>query len=670
MLQFLRFFLAILCVAQMASLAYAVKTDQAEVSLLSARQSFTPEQQQLAFGLKFQLQPDWKIYWRAPGAGGKPPILHWQEKSRNVAGLEIQWPYPKRFRTYGLLSNGYEGHVVLPLIVTRKPNEQDLELNITVDFFICNIICIPDQVVVQRTLSVGNGALNPDDFQRITDAQKRVPSTEYSTFTVSRPEAIQGHDGRMRIDWTVDNPAAFSNIDVFFDAEAEFSEPVFDFTPDRKQFRLSVEARRMKPESDIALVFQESADTFSRHESTDIMISGLAWGWVLLLALAGGMLINVMPCVLPVLFVKIFAALNHQAERTRQGFFVMSLGIICTFGALGGVFAALRAGGAALHWGMQFQQPIFLTAMVFVLMAFATQLLGWWQIPLPRLFSAPQKGLFGDFTTGILTAILATPCSAPLVGTSIGLALFVPPVQMIIILLTMGLGMALPYLLLAAYPPILKLLPKPGKWMETLKVLLALSVFGTALWVVWLLLAQIGINGAFTVLIVASLMVFALGMVKFPETKIAPHRFKLAVLLVLLGLMLPTRFEPPDTASTISEGWQAFAPETITEHIAHGKTVLVDISADWCITCQVNDRLVLNQPEILAWRKRDAVMAMRGDWSRPDAKIKAFLARYQKQALPFAILFTPHAPEGILLPELLTMTAFQRIHREAKAQEF
>ena len=409
---------------------------------------------------------------------------------------------------------------------------------------------------------------------------------------------------------------------------------------------------------------------YKRQEFAGIQAEGLAWGWVLLLALAGGLLINVMPCVLPILFVKIFGALKHEPEKTRQGFFVMSLGIISTFGVLGGIFALLRAGGVALHWGMQFQQPLFLTAMVFVLMAFATQLLDWWHIRLPARFAAPQKGVFGDFIAGVLTAILVTPCSAPLVGTSIGLALFLQPIQMITILLTMGLGMALPYLLLATCPPILKILPRPGKWMETLKVLLACSVLGTALWMAWLLSAQIGVNGAITVLIIASLMAFALGMVKFPETKIAPHRFKLAILLAGLGLMLPMRFEAPTETSSLPEGWQKFAPQTITKHLENGKTVLVDISADWCLTCQVNDQLVFSQPKILEWRKRDDVIAMRGDWSRPDTTIKAFLGRYQKQALPFAILFTPHAPEGILLPELLTMNAFQQIINTAQAEKF
>lgn len=672
MIRFLLCFLAILFAAGSVSATETAKTEQAEVTLLAAQHSLDLGQDQVLMGLEFRLQPGWKIYWRAPGAGGRPPVLNWREGSRNIAALEVQWPFPSRFLTYGLISNGYENQVILPLIVTRNQTDRGLELDMRVDFFICNSICIPDQVLLRRKLVNGEGSSSLD-AARILAAQSRVSKTGTSALKIAESGAIQGHDGQRRMDWIIDSPVALAEIDAFFDAEAEFSYPVFDFTPDRRQVRLSVQAERLDPDESIALVLKtktDAATVFSRHEQAGTHGSGIAWGWVLLLAFAGGVFINVMPCVLPILCIKIFAAMNRPPERRR--FLVMSLGIISTFGVLGGVFALLRATGTALHWGMQFQQPVFLSAMVFVLAAFGTQLLGWWQIRLPGLaqFSATPTGILGDFMIGVITAILATPCSAPLVGSSIALALFLQPLQMILILLVMGAGMAMPYLLLALYPPILGFLPRPGRWMEYLKILLACSVFGTAFWMVWLLLAQIGLDGAMTIFVIAALMVFALGMVKFPETKIAPHRFKLAILLLVLGLVVPTRFQAPDSVQNLSEGWQGFAPETIARHVADGKTVLVDISADWCLTCQVNDRLVFDRPEMVAWRGQDNVVPMRGDWSKPDAEIKSFLARYQKQALPFAILFTPRAPEGILLPELVTMSAFRQIHAEAQAQEF
>ena len=286
MTHFLRFFWTVFLIVQLLPTAHAVQTDQAEVTLISTQNSLKTGQKEAVFGLEFQLKEGWKIYWRAPGAGGKPPALHWQEESDNVAALTIQWPFPKRFQTYGLLSNGYANHVILPLKVTRQDTNQGIDLAITVDFFICNTICIPDQVRVHQSLANADGAYNAS-AQRIFAAQQTVPKTQNSLLAVSKPEILQGHGNVSRLRWVVNAPNPVRVSNVFFDApEAEFSEPVLEFTTDRKQFSISVEAKYLKSNSDIALVLATDIDGFSRHEFTGVHAEGLLgvgycyWPWL------------------------------------------------------------------------------------------------------------------------------------------------------------------------------------------------------------------------------------------------------------------------------------------------------------------------------------------------------------------------------------------------------
>jgi suppressor for copper-sensitivity B len=342
---------------------------------------------------------------------------------------------------------------------------------------------------------------------------------------------------------------------------------------------------------------------------------------VLGLALLGGLILNLMPCVLPVLALKLLAVLGHGGRHPREvraGFLASAAGIVSSFLVMAGVLITLKAGGAAIGWGIQFQQPLFLAAMALVVALFAANLWGWFEIPLPRFIAAaaeasPGRGrLAGPFVTGAFATLLATPCSAPFLGTAVGFALARGPAEIMAVFLMLGLGLALPYLTVAALPRLATALPRPGPWMAWLRRLLGLLLAATALWLLWLLAAP-----------------------RWLESSAA---------------------STPASAAEVG-AWQPFDLAALRADIAAGHVVFVDVTADWCLTCIANHRLVLDRPEVES-RLHDrsgAVIAMRADWTRPDDRISRYLAGFGRYGIPFNAVYGPGAPDGLALPELLSI---------------
>ena len=703
------------------SVGLAARTNEAALTLLASEANLPHGETTSVLGLEFVLQPGWKIYWHQPGAGGRPPHLDWQA-SKNIAMLRFDWPKPMRFTTYGFLSRGYADRVVLPIYLERARADAGVWWDVVVHFYICREVCIPDQVRLTGWLPAQGeqAAENPSarlriDASALEYALSQTPKPYSGAMQVSLPIALRGDQQRWRLEWSVESAQPQSYIDAFFAAEVtdntvaeypDFQPPLINFSPDRRQFTIATEVAYIAIDQPVQLYLDYHQDGQERFEVITfehVTPQGLDWPRVMLFALLGGLIINVMPCVLPVLMLKIFSLLRHytlppaQRAPMRGSLLAVASGIVISFAALGGIFALLRQTGGALHWGMQFQQPLFLSLMIFVLCLFAAQLWGWWSWHLPARISnvlailnrgssahdTKAGGRWADFCTGVLATILATPCSAPFMGLAISVALFAEAPSLIIIFTGMGLGMALPYLVLALLP-LARLTSRgswqkktlgmgniTGRWMVYVQWLMGFGVLGTALWMVWLLAQVIGAGGAWTIAGIAALILAVCASKFMPDTKISLYRWRLIVLLCVLGVALPGRFSVPTAAPIVEVGWQPFAPQDISAQVSQqleqGKIVLIDISAQWCITCLVNDQQVFDQPEIVAWRSSEAVVAIRGDWSQPDEEIARYLRRYQRQALPFAIIHTPYAPEGLILPELLSMTTFLAALDQVKA---
>jgi suppressor for copper-sensitivity B len=340
---------------------------------------------------------------------------------------------------------------------------------------------------------------------------------------------------------------------------------------------------------------------------------------ILAVALLGGLILNIMPCVLPVLLLKLTGVLDlsgRERAHLRAAFLSTAAGIVASFLVLAGGLVALKSAGASIGWGIQFQQPAFLALMAIVCILFAANIWGLFQIPMPafvgRVAVASDAGLGSDhaksFFTGVLATALATPCSAPFVGTAVGFALARGPAEILAIFLALGLGLALPYLAIAAAPGLVGFLPRPGAWMRWLKGVLGLTLVATAIWLMSIIGVQTGLLGA-------------------------------------------------SAATGGGAHWVAFDEAAIADSVARDKVVFVDVTADWCITCQANKKLVIDADPVAGRLQQDGVVAMKADWTNPDPKIADFLGRHGRYGIPFNIVYGPGAPAGIVLPELLTRQA-------------
>jgi suppressor for copper-sensitivity B len=384
-------------------------------------------------------------------------------------------------------------------------------------------------------------------------------------------------------------------------------------------------------------------------------------------ALLGGLILNLMPCVLPVLSLKILALIGHgggEKREVRSGFLATAAGIVISFLALAAVTSIVKLAGAAVGWGVQFQQPVFLGVMIALVTLFAANLFGWFEIPLPQFLAEigasggrNSRGWVGHFATGAFATLLATPCSAPFLGTAVGFALAHGVVEIFAIFLLLGIGMAAPYLLVAAWPQLAQKLPRPGNWMIVAKKILGLALLATGVWLVGVLVVIVGPPTALGVgaAMLVSLLLLALAHRKPAVPKGAVMA---ATLLAALGLTLYGPTQGAEDHKAAAKGlWKPFDRQAIAAEVAAGHIVFVDVTAEWCLTCQVNKATVVYRGEVLKKLSAPGVVAMQADWTRPDESIANYLASFGRYGIPFDVVYGPGAPEGVPLPELLTADA-------------
>jgi suppressor for copper-sensitivity B len=462
---------------------------------------------------------------------------------------------------------------------------------------------------------------------------------------------------------------AFAAPDVYVEGPAgwSFAKPVVRYAEGGRAATLTVPATGgpgaapLRAGADITLTLVDGARAVERAVALGNAPPAALLA-MLAVALLGGLILNLMPCVLPVLAMKLASVVTLDAARARdvrRAFLATAAGIVSAFLLLALALVGLKLGGEAVGWGLQFQQPWFLAGMALVVVAFAANLWGWFEVPLPALLSdiGGSRKLAGSFATGVFATLLATPCSAPFVGTAVGFALAQGPLQILAIFAALGVGLAAPYLAVAAFPGAARLLPRPGPWIGILRKLLGLALAGTAAWLVWVLAGQLGVVAAGT--LAAALAVLAGGLFALRKSQAPRGRVALVASVLLLALFLPPKlgYVPERTAEISAIAWQRFERGAVDAAVAEGKTVFVDVTADWCVTCQVNKRLVLSRGEIVAKLSSDGVVALRADWTRPDPRIAAYLAEFGRYGIPFNAVYGPGEPGGLALPELLSAEA-------------
>lgn len=662
------------------------RTDQTQLRLVSATAA-VGEAATLRLGLEFKLEPGWKIYWRSPGDAGLPPKLDWAG-SRNLADAAIRWPAPERFELFGFDTFGYGGDVVLPIEARVDRPGAPLALRLGVNYLVCEKICIPYDA--SFALDLPAGAASPTDYAHAIDQfVARVPGDGSGAgLSIERASWSGGESPAVTVVATA--TSAFEHPDVFVEGPGMgglgFGKPDVTLSDGGRRAVLRVPARFEQPGAASATNFAGVPVTLTLVDGARAMETGVTlaaglpapvpmqvgFGAILIAALLGGLVLNLMPCVLPVLSLKLLNLVSHAGvarARVRRNFLASAAGVLAAFLVLALALVALKAAGSTIGWGIQFQQPEFLVFMGVVLTLFTANLWGWFELRLPGAISdavvaaggeakAPhEESAVGAFLSGAFATLLATPCSAPFVGTAVGFALARGAVDIVTIFLALGLGLALPYLVIALLPGLATRLPRPGAWMVKLRLVLGVALAATAVWLLSVLAVQISAGAAAAVGLVLLAMLAVLWGARRAPVGWRSAGWIGAAAMAIVAFAVPERFAAqPQSAQSAPAGaaWRPFELADVEGLVRDGHVVFVDVTADWCITCQVNKAAVVSRGEVAARLADGSIVPMRADWTRPNDAIARYLASFGRYGIPFNVVYGPAAPAGIPLPEILT----------------
>ncbi|MCE3233236.1 MAG: putative fused thiol:disulfide interchange protein: activator of DsbC [Rickettsiaceae bacterium] len=642
----------LLLISQVAQGAESVRTEQATVSLEVASPT--------KLGLYFKLEPGWHIYWRTPGDVGFAPVLDWTG-SENIADTQTSWPAPLRSRekitddSYAE-SYYYKDEVLLPITLTPENPVNTTKAKLHINYAICKNVCIPAEA--DFTIDILPKHNDTKANELINRFAAQTPK-ENGTNGLTIGEVISD-DTNIRV--TVNSVSGLDNPEIFIESDETvgFFNPQIEQSGNNAVFTLPItffSDNKSLSGKNLTITFKngshsvEKTTTLSGSKPAQPSQSNIIT--ILLFALLGGLILNIMPCVLPVLSIKLLGIIKHSTSSKKQiasSFIVTSLGILFSFVALALLVTSLRTAGMNVGWGFHFQEPLFIIALVIILTLFAANMWGLFEFRTPQLNNelhkaSSENSILGNFLTGILATVLATPCTAPFLGTAVGFAITQSSYVIIATFAAMGLGMATPYLFFSIFPGLVTRLPKPGQWMVTLKKIMGGLIALTALWLIWILSHQLGV--------IAALILLSLCILKLLLLIKKPIRYGLLIAIIFLAFTVPTRIQnnKPETAS--NEFWQPFDESKIAGLVVSGKIVFVDVTADWCLTCKVNKLVILDNSEIRSEFERLGIVPMQADWTTKDETIANYLRKHNRAGIPFNIVYGPSAPDGIVLSELL-----------------
>ena len=687
-----------------------VQTEQVRAELVAHAPGGLDPGKPVWLGLQLAHQPEWHTYWKNAGDSGLPTQLQWTLPSGVTAG-DIAWPAPKKIAIGTLANFGYEGTVLLPVPLTITPGFQPLggtlEVKLFATWLVCRQECIPQEGHFVLRLPVrGSTALHGAAFEAAREAQpkpfdgpaKATVSADGLTFAVSGLPPL----------WQGKRLSLFPETTEIIETAASPSETSTAGPSNSQSWngavwsaRVPLSALRSQSPSTLPIVLVlggQSLVTTAVVDGTWPAVAAPAavfpalqaalesntrinpappdsgwgtWAWALGAALLGGLILNLMPCVFPVLAIKVLALAGqggaHRNEHRAQGL-AYTAGVVLSFLALGGLMLALRAGGEQLGWGFQLQSPAVIAALALLFTLLGLNLMGLLDVGtlLPsRVATLQLRHPLGDaFLTGVLAVAIASPCTAPFMGASLGYAIALPAGQALGIFAALGLGLALPYLAVSWVPAIAQWLPRPGAWMVALRTFMAFPMLATVVWLLWVLGHLSGVDGAaslLALLLAMSLVVWAFNLQGRSRTVFAT--FSIAACAALAWAIGPNvlRMEEPGSAllTSSAEGavqgnprWQAWAPGRVEAELAAGKPVFVDFTAAWCITCQLNKKATLSNTEVLADFTAKGVSLLRADWTRRDPAITLALESLGRSGVPVYVLYQAGRPP-VVMSEIL-----------------
>ena len=663
----MRLLLLVLCLGALAAPARAlesaaVTSERAVATLVTDTDRVTSGKPFLA-GLRLRLSPGWHTYWQNPGDAGVAPELAF-DFTRGMAGSAVEWPAPEVIAEGPLTTFAYQGEVLLPSAITPGPNPA-LRLHAT--WLVCKNICVPEEGDFALDLPAGDPAPSaeaplfaaaaarapvpspyaaqfaPDGTLTLATGQALAASVRQAEFFpvgrgigFARPQPFSVKDGALSLKLATvtgfDAGSEVTGVLVLHDAKGGLTA-------------LSIEATPGGPVTGTAM-----AETIPE---------------MLLLALVGGLILNLMPCVFPVLAMKAMSIARmsgHDRGAVRAHALSYTAGVVLAFMALGGGLLLLRVAGQAAGWGFQFQSPVFVAAMAWLLFSIGLNLSGVFAID-GGVAGAGQSlagrgGHAGSFFTGLLAVLVATPCTAPFMGAAIAGALVAPAAVTLLVFATMGAGLALPYALLAVAPALARSLPRPGAWMDLLKEILAFPMYAAVVWLLWVMSQEAGSDGVLAVAGGLALLAFA-GWALGRAQRGAGFGRRLGQAaavagLVAAGLLLPgiTPMQATERGSS-SEATEPFTAARLAELRAQNRPVFVNMTAAWCVSCLVNERVALSTQAVKDAFASRGVAYLKGDWTQQDAAISAFLREHSRDGVPLYVFYGPgQAPK--ILPQVLT----------------
>jgi thiol:disulfide interchange protein len=675
--------------------APVVKTEHVEAQLISDKAAAQPGQP-LLVGLRLRMEPHWHTYWKNPGDSGLPTKIQWVLPEGWKAGA-IQWPHPQKLPIGPLMNYGYEDEVVLLTELTPPANTPPgtVDIKARAEWLVCKDICIPEKGELDMALPVAAGEAGPDArWQAPIERARNMLPVNAPGWTFD--SSLSGSTLVVRM--TAPEGATPPAKATFFPEREQLVEPAAPQKVTREGRTLRIEMKLAEPvatgvksvegvavsesgwpgssgrraiavQAPVGAASGAAAGPVSGGGSRGNAASGIGGSALAALAFAfiGGILLNLMPCVFPVLGIKVMGFVEHAHGDPRamrlQGV-VYSIGVVLSFLALAGVMLALRAGGTQLGWGFQLQSPAvvaLLAALFFVLALNLSGVFEWGAFAQSMTSNLSARGRYADaFLSGVLATLVATPCTAPFMGAAVGFTLSQGPALALAVFFTLGLGMALPVLLLAHFPSFLKRLPRPGPWMDTFKQVLAFPLYATVAWLAWVLGAQAGNDAVFALL--AGLVLVAMGAWFYGRWAHAGSRWQpaVAVLLAAAGVLVAwpaavsTSAQAMPAAGKGEVGWMPWSPEKVATLTSRGTPVFVDFTAAWCVTCQLNKRMALNSDSVVKAFAERGVVTMRADWTRMDPRITETLGALGRNAVPVYALYIPGEAAPRLLPEVLT----------------
>jgi thiol:disulfide interchange protein DsbD len=710
-----RLFLLPALLLSLSALLPAVARAQVKASLVAAETAIVPGKP-VQVALRLVHQPHWHTYWINPGTGLVTEIK-WSLPPGWTASA-IQWPAPYviKDKTGAITGNGFENDTFLPVTLTPPADlapGTKVTLKASAEWLMCEDVCMPGNADVALTLPVTAAPDAAPDAalgSRLSAVVAGLPRAD-AAWKVSATRDAKAITLKVApVGPTAGKTAAPADLRFFADDNLVAYELPQTITPDGAGgyvLTLSISPDAPKDATKLAGVLTNEkgwlADGSLRGLRIDLPFAAaptvsatapaasgsqpsalsspssvpapaapVSLISTLFLALVGGLILNLMPCVVPVLGIKILGFVNQAGQDKKKVILhglVFALGVLLSFWSLAAVLAVLRAGGDQLGWGFQLQSPLFVYGLAAVMLIFAMNMSGVFEFGLSATGVGSdlqsKSGFAGSFFTGVLATVVATPCSAPFLAPALGAALTLSTIESFAVFTAIAVGLAGPYLLLSIFPAAVKILPRPGAWMETFKQFMAFPLYATVAYLAWVLAGQTTENGSLMALfglVLIALGVWFYGRYNQPGTKPGKVRFGTVTGALVLALGVWTGWPENTEAKTAAAQaagapevvWEKWSPAAVEKLRAEGRMIYVDFTARWCATCQTNKKIVFASDEVLRQFAAKKIVTLRADWTNKDPAITAELAKYQRSAVPFNVLWQPGKPEPLLLPELLT----------------